>query len=195
MTPGDSARRQPRSAERAVPLDCLDRIRRAGRIIPARGRKDRRDGDLVSANTQDEQPLDDHESFRRRRGRCREPGDDRADVRRQTRTLRGIGFAPSSDGDVVRRGAAERRKQVDPDELTQPALESVAVGGGVVMSWHDDPDPRKRQRGSEHADVEVRGADSPPLLNHFMNVEATAEPGLARKSEAALRRRRTCSAA
>lgn len=195
MTPGDSARRQPGAAERAVALDRLDRVRRAGRIIPARGRKDRRDGDLVSANTQDEQTLDDHGSFRRRRGRCRESGDDRADVRGQSGTLSAIRFAPSSDGDVARRGATEIWEELEPHELTQPAFEPVAVDGGVVMSWHDDPDPRKRQRGSEHADVEVRGADSPPLLNHFLNVEATAEPGLARKSEAALRRRRTCSAA
>jgi hypothetical protein len=54
-----------------------------------------------------------------------------------------------------------------------------------------------RERGREHADLEVRRANSPPLLNHFLDIEASGETGLARKSEAAppLRRRRIWSAA
>ena len=195
MASGDSARRQPRAAQCAVPLDRLDRVGRTARIIPARRRKDRRDRDLVSANTEDEHAPHDHASFHRRSRRRREPLDDRTDIRRQPGRGRFIRFTPSPDRDVTRRLPAESGKQFEPRKLTQPAFEPVAFDRGVMMSWHDDPDPRMRQRGSEHADVEVRGADSPPLLNHFLNVEATAEPGLARKSEAALRRRRTCSAA
>lgn len=195
MTPRDSACGQPDTAQRAVSLDRLDRVRRTSRIIPARSGKDRRNRDLVSANAENEQAPDDHASFRRRSGGGRESSDDRADIRRQPDLARLVRFAPSSDRDVARRFALEGWKQLEPRKLTQPALEPVAFDSGVVMSWHDDTNPRKRQRGSEHADVEIRGADSPPLLNHLLNVEAMAEPGLARKSEAALRRRRTCSAA
>jgi hypothetical protein len=66
-----------------------------------------------------------------------------------------------------------------------------------LVTWHDDPDPRMRERGREHADLEVRRANSPPLLNRFLDIDASGETGLARKSEAApaLRRRRIWSAA
>ena len=195
MTSRDSARGQPDATQRAVPLDRLDRVRRTSRIIPARSGEDRRDRDLISANAEDEQTPDDHGSFRRRSGESRESRDDPADIRSQPGSARLVRLASSSDRDVARRLASESREQLETRKLAQPALEPVALDRCVVVSWHDDPDPRKRQRGSEHADVEVRGADSPPLLNHLLNVEATAKPGLARKSEAALRRRRTCSAA
>jgi hypothetical protein len=195
MTSRDAARREPCAAHGAVALDGLDRVRRARRVVPARRRKDRRDRDLVPANAKDEKASDDHASFRGRRGWRRQPCDDRPDVAGQSSDARVVGFAASPDRHVSRRLVPERRKQREPRELAQTTLESIAFDGGVVMPWHDDPDARKRQRGSEHADVEVRRAESPPLSNHLLNVEATGEPGLARKSEAALRRRRTCSAA
>jgi hypothetical protein len=122
---------------------------------------------------------------------------DRGDVGRQGIHSGGVGVAPGSDREILCRTGAQRRQQTSPCELAKPPLETVAFDGGLLMTWHDDPDPRMRERGREHADLEVRRADSPPLLNHFLNIEASGETGLARKSEAAppLRRRRIWSAA
>jgi hypothetical protein len=130
--------------------------------------------------------------FSRRRGR--EAANHAADVARETVERRIVGLATSSDRHVARRFGPERRKQPGSRQFSKPPLEAVAIDRGVVVSWHDDPNPRMRQRGREHADIEVRGANSLPLLNDCLNVEASGEPSLARKSEA-VRRRRICSAA
>ncbi len=138
-----------------------------------------------------------------RRGRFdgrvhRESGDDGIDVHGDALEPGRVGVAASPNRDIVRRVRAptKHRQQTKPHELPQPTLESVAFDRGVVMSWHDDPDARTRERGREHTYVEVRRADSPPLLHNSLNVEAPGEASLARKSEAPLpvRRRRTCSA-
>ena len=133
------------------------------------------------------------------RGRWRQPPDDRRHVRRQPIGLGRVRFPSRPDSHVVCDASAQRRQQASSRQLAKSALETVALDGGVVMTWHDDPDPRMRQRGSERADVEVRRANSPPLLNHFLDVEAPGEPSLARKPETAppllVRRLRICSAA
>ena len=131
------------------------------------------------------------------RGR-RDPAKDRRDVGRQRFHSCGVRLALGSNCQIQRRADTQRGQQADPRQLAKPTLESVSFDSGLVMAWHDDTDPRMRERGREHADVEVRGANSPPLLNHPLNVEASRETRLARKSEAVpaplVRRRRTCSA-
>jgi hypothetical protein len=127
----------------------------------------------------------------------RNSASDRGDVGRQGIHSRGVGVALGSNREILRSTGAQRRQQTSPCQLAKPPLEIAAFDGGPSVTWHDDPDPRMRERGREHADLEVRRANSPPLLNHFLDIEASGETGLARKSEAAppLRRRRIWSAA
>lgn len=127
--------------------------------------------------------------------RGRKSRNDRVDVGRNALESSGVRLASSSNRHVVRRGCPQHGQQASARQLAEPTLESVAVDRGLMVSWHDDPDPGTRQRGREHADVEVRGANSPPLLYNPLNVEAPCEASLTRKPKAAVRRRRTCSAA
>src|ERR1700732_2212939 len=50
MAAHQAARGEPQTAPRAVPLDGFGRVMRAARIIPAGGRQDRRDQQLVAAD-------------------------------------------------------------------------------------------------------------------------------------------------
>lgn len=144
-------------------------------------------------------------ALRVRRGRLsgrerHDPPQDRRDVGGQRLHSRSVRLALGSNCQIQRGAGAQRREQASPCQFAKPTLESVSFDGGLLMAWHDDTDPRMRERGREHADVEVRGANSPPLSNHFLNIEASRETRLARKSEAVpappslVRRRRTCSA-
>lgn len=130
-------------------------------------------------------------------GERRNSPNDRGDVGRQGIPSGGVGVALGSNREILCSTGAQRRQQTSPCELAKPPLETVAFDGGLLVTWHDDPDPRMRERGREHADLEVRRANSPPLLNRFLDIDASGETGLARKSEAAppLRRRRIWSAA
>lgn len=100
-----------------------------------------------------------------------------------------------ADRDVERRTRAERREQRQPHELAQPALERIAIDRRVLVSRHDDAHTRKLERGSENPCIEVHGPNSPPLSNDGLNVTAPRQSVAARKTKAAVRRPRTCSAA
>ena len=54
MTARDSARREPTAAQRTVFFERFDRIRGAAWIITARGRQQRTQRDLISANEKNE---------------------------------------------------------------------------------------------------------------------------------------------
>src|SRR6202023_585704 len=78
MAAQQAARGEPQTAPRAVPLDGFGRVMRAARIIPAGGRQDRRDQQLVAADHEGYAPAEDaarpitktHVSPPRRRGRA-----------------------------------------------------------------------------------------------------------------------------
>lgn len=127
----------------------------------------------------------------------RNSANDRGDIGGQGIHSCRVGVALGSNRKILCRTGPQRRQQTSPCEFAKPPFETVAFDDGLLMTWHDDPDPRVRKRGREHADLEVRRANSPPLLNHFLDIGASGETGLARKSEAAtaLRRRRIWSAA
>jgi hypothetical protein len=41
-----------------------------------------------------------------------------------------------------------------PHDLAQPALESIAINGGMLMPRHDEADPPGTTKGSERSDLE-----------------------------------------
>ena len=52
-----------------------------------------------------------------------------------------VRFAPGANGDVDRRvaGACSKAGQeLDARQLTEAALEAIAIDGGMLVSWHDD---------------------------------------------------------
>jgi hypothetical protein len=131
------------------------------------------------------------------RGATRRALANRENVPAQRLQLSPVRFAPRPNGNVRRAvgaAGAERRQQLEPSELLQTSLESIAVDGGVLVARHDDPDTRNAERGSEDPDIEIRGPNSLPLSNDGLNVEAPREPMATRKTEAVVTRLRTCLA-
>ena len=202
MTARDAARRQPTSAKRAVLFEGFDRIRGAAWIITAGGGEQRTERYLVAANQKDKNgthwtrlPVSDVGRRLSRRVGGRGAGANREHVAAQTIELGIVGLAPSADRDVGCGAVAQRRQQLDAGELAQPALQSVAIDRGMLMTRHNDPDTRKAKRGSVDPDIEIRGPDTLPLSNDCLYVSAPRETMLARKTEAVVTRLRTCLAA
>src|SRR5262245_30851799 len=102
-------------------------------------------------------------------------GDARADrehISLQRAPACGICLSSRSNGDVDGRSDAKGRQQIHTNELTEPALECVAIHGRVLMAWNDDPDTRKAKRGSEDPGIEMHRPNSLPLSNDGLNVSA-----------------------
>jgi hypothetical protein len=85
-------------------------------------------------------------------------------------------------------------QQLDADQLAKATLQSVSVHRGVMVAWNDNPNARMSERGSEGSDIEMRCPNSLPLSNNSLQVEAPRQPIATRKSEALVRRLRTCLA-
>ena len=64
----------------------------------------------------------------------------------------------------------------------------------MTVTWNDDANARMRERGSEGSDIEMHGPNSLPLSNDRLQVEAPRQPIATRKTEALIRRLRTCLA-
>ena len=84
--------------------------------------------------------------------------------------------------------------KLEAHELAEPSLQPVAVDGAVLVTRNHDPDSRMTKRGSEDADIEIRGPNSLPLSDDILDVGASRQSLPARKAEAAVRRLRTCLA-
>ena len=56
--------------------------------------------------------------------------------------------------------------------LPEPALEPIPFDGVVTVSWNNDSDPRKRERGSADPDREVPGSNDFPLFLNSTDVSA-----------------------
>jgi hypothetical protein len=55
------------------------------------------------------------------------------------------------------------REHIEPYDFAKPAFHTIAIDGGVRISRHDDACPGMTQKGSDVANLEVRGSDSLPL--------------------------------
>ena len=123
-------------------------------------------------------------------------GDARAD-RKHIRLERAPGcpicLSSRPNGDVDRGSDAKGREQIHANELTEPALECVAIHGRVLMARNDDPDAGKAKRGSEDPGIEMHRPNSLPLSNDGLNVSTPRQSVAARKPKAAARRLRICS--
>lgn len=76
-------------------------------------------------------------------------------------------------------------------ELTKPALESVTVHRGMLEARYDETDsgrdmrgvPRKRERGTRDADLEVRGPKAFPLSCNALELCTARYPCPTREAE------------
>ena len=116
------------------------------------------------------------------------------DVVSQRRKLGRIRFTSRPNRDVRRRRFPESGQQFDSHELAKSSLEAVPVHGGMAVPGNDDTNARMSERGSKSSDIEMHGPNSLPLSNDRLQVEAPRQPIATRKSEALIRRLRTCLA-
>jgi hypothetical protein len=119
----------------------------------------------------------------------------RANVGAERVERRVVCIVTRADRHVDGRALAQRGQEFDAHDFAQPALETVAIDGGVLMTRHHDPDARRAERGSEDPDIEMHGPDSLPLSNDGLYVRAPRQLVATRKSKAVVRRPRTCSEA
>jgi hypothetical protein len=87
--------------------------------------------------------------------------------------------------------SATTAKDFPANDLSQAPFEQVAVHRRAAMSWHDDANPRKAERGSARPDREVPGPYDFPLLLNTSDVRASADALRPRVAQALLTRRRT----
>lgn len=191
MAAKDAAKCEPATTHGAVPLECLDCVRRTARKIAARGRQERRQAHLVAANEQNENRA---HPFPLRLGG--ESGCDCAQIRLKRGVLGAVGMAGCAH-EHVESGAlhAKQWKQLGPHELAKPPLQAVSIHGRMMMARHDDPDARESKRGSENPDIEMHGPNSLPLSNDGLNILAPRQSLATRKRKAVVTRLRTCSEA
>ena len=161
-------------------------------MITAGWRQQRRERHLISANHQHEKSS--HTELRRR-GIRGDTGLNEQYISTQRVDVGCICVCARADRDVHRHTGAQYGKQVDAHQLTQPALEPVAIHCGVFVTRHHDPHSRKRERGSEDAHVEMRSPNSLPLANDGLNIEAFRQSVTTRKAKTIVTRLRTCSGA
>jgi len=64
----------------------------------------------------------------------------------------------------------------------------------MPVARNDNPNARMSKRGSEGSDIEVHGPNSLPLSNNSLQIESPRQSVATRKSEARVRRLRTCLA-
>jgi hypothetical protein len=180
VAPQNAAHCKPAPAYGSMPFECLDRVRGTAWIITARWRQKRRQRHLISANDENEK--------RSHMMALRElliAGDTRTNNRHieLERTDRGgVCLAARTNGDVEHDLLTKRRKQFQPHQLPQSPFEPVPVHRRVLMSWHHDRDPWKRERGSEDPHIEMRSPNSLPLANDGLNVVPPRQTIPTRKS-------------
>jgi len=87
--------------------------------------------------------------------------------------------------------AALRWQHILSDDLSEAALQSIAVHRGLAVSRHDDAHSGKAERGSARPDREVPGSYDFPLLLDTLDVCAATDASRPRKAQARFTRRRT----
>ena len=180
MTTENSSRGEPASAQCAVALQCLDRVRRTARRIPAARREQGRKSDLVATNEEDEQRAHVGNLYGRRVVWLHERvGIGGSRQRRQTVGETGeLSSQPSDDflqllegGAICRRPGVnydvERRrsgKEQDSTELPQSPLEAIPLDGGSAVLGNDEADPGvlETRKGSDSPNVQMFGSESLP---------------------------------
>ena len=191
MAARNATQGKPATAYGAVALERLDGVRGATWIITARGREQWRERHLVAANEEDEERAH-RDGLALLAGHARV---DRENVGAERLERRVVRIVTRSNRNVERRAGAQAGKQLEPYQLAQPALETVSIDGGVLMTRHDDSDARRSKRGSEDPDIEMHGPNSLPLSNDGLDVDTPRQPVATRESKAIVRRLRTCSGA
>lgn len=187
MTAKNSAGREPAPADRTMPLERFDRVRRAAGHVPAARREHRRDRYLVSANEKNEERA--HESIY-----CDE-------LRRDSS---GLLFDRGREaGELVEAQAISRRPCVDDHvdgshlrkdhrsrELAKPALQEVPLDRRLPVLRDHEAHARvtETRKGSAHPNVEMFGAKSLPCSRDLTQLGATRDAMTARKRGGRMRR-------
>ena len=86
---------------------------------------------------------------------------------------------------------ALRGQHVLPHDLSQAALQSIAIDCGLTVTRHNDAHSRKTERGSARPDREVPGSYDFPLLLDTLDLCAATDALRPRKAQARFTRRRT----
>ena len=81
-------------------------------------------------------------------------------------------------------------QQVEPHNLPQTPLHSIALDRSMRVTRHDNPHPDKRQLGSQIPNLEMCSSESPPSLTYLLEFSVPSQP-LCAGEAAAIRRRRT----
>ena len=211
MTAKNSPRSEPAATDRAVLLECLDRVRRAAGHVAAARRQQRREGHLVPSDQQDEDRA--HESIycdELRRDSRRLFVDRRRDAGELVEA-QPVCRWPRVDDHVDRRHSREDHRS---RELAQAAFEQVPFDGRFSVLGNHEADTRvaEMRKGSAHPNVEMFGAKSLPCSRDLTQLGATCDAMTARKrggrtrllvrralrgslDAGALKRPRTCSGA
>lgn len=100
-----------------------------------------------------------------------------------------IGTRRCSNDDVSRN--RHERKDLEPNDLAEPALEAVSFHDRVPVLRNDDANPRITQKGSEKPNLEVFGSSSLPFPQNPVEIRPSCQ-ALPSRVEAMFRRRRTC---
>lgn len=189
MTAENSTCGEPAPPDCAMPLERLDRVRRAARHVPAARWQQGRERYLVSANEKNEERA--HESIY-----CRE-------LRRDSSRL--LLDCGREGGELVEAQTVCRRSCVDDHvdggqlredhcscQFAKPALQEVPLDRRLSVLGDHEPDPwvTETRKGSAHPNVEMFGAKSLPCSRDLAQLGATRDAVTARKRGGSTRRMR-----
>lgn len=73
---------------------------------------------------------------------------------------------------------------MEPYDFPKPAFHAVAIDGGMRVLRHDDPGPGMTQKGSDVANLEIRGSESLPLQANCVERAFPRQPIGPRKAAA-----------
>ena len=195
MAARNTTQGKPATAHGAMTIQRFYGVRGAAWIITARGRKERRQRDLVTADKQDERCS--HRRSRHHGGAARAfPSNtllNGHDVAAQSFNRGLVRLRSGPNGHVHGRLLAQRGQQNDADHVAKTPFETIPIHSGVLMPRYNDTNARRVKGGSEDPHIEMHGPDTLPLANDGLYVEASRQPVATRISEPVVTRLRTCS--
>jgi hypothetical protein len=180
MTAKDSSCREPAASERAVLLECLDRICRTTRHISTARWQHRRQRDLIPADEQNEERA--HESIYCGELWCDSrcfPYDRRRDAGELVES-EPVCRRPHMNDHVHCSDLGNDRRAC---ELAQSPLEQITLDRRSPMLRYHEPDTwvAETRKGSAHPNVEMFGAKSLPCSRDLTQLGATRDTMTARK--------------